>query len=77
MRDYHDPDDETVSWTRANYERAMRVIESHEKSVLFYATLKRVMATIGSVLAFWIVVKQFAGQSWSDLIALLGGRLPK
>lgn len=72
-----DDDSRVASWTRGEKKRAMKATEAHERSMIFHAMLKRVMTTIGSVIAFWLVVKQFAGQSWSDLIALLGGRLPK
>ena len=68
---------DTASWTHDEKQRAMRAAEAHEQSVMFWRTLKRVMAIITSVLTFWILLKQWAGQSWSDLVALFGGRLPK
>ena len=74
---YRDDRPDTASWTHEEKHRAMKATEAHEQSVSFWRTLKRVMSIIASVLTFWILLKQWAGQSWSDLVALLGGRFPK
>jgi len=68
---------DTVSWTHDEKQRAMEATEAHEQAVMFWRMLKRIMAIVTSVLTFWILLKQWAGQSWSDLVALFGGRLPK